>query len=365
MRFVDYENHRKQATGEVHFTSTTPARFSLRPAPRIVFGTPPAEFAAWYYGDRGVQESGLLSVHEATLIGTDVVARDGVGINIPQCGIDHGADSVSLEQRIASAGLSRKVLSGARVVLPGAAFSMYGHWLVDFLPRLFNLIKAGLRLEDLTFLLPASLPKVNRQWLTLLGVPPQHIEVFDAAREYCHVETALIPLGLRGNSRAQPLFGEAAAWMRRCVLQERPQRGSGRKLFVTRRNWGNESRILRNEDELSTCAARSQFEIISPEMLSILDQVTLFSEASFIVGDYGSAMHNSIFAPPQSFILAMRGRFGHPGFLQSGLCEALEQDCGYIFGETDGSETCQRYDVDLGDFQRCLDLVLSLGRHRL
>jgi hypothetical protein len=44
---------------------------------------------------------------------------------------------------------------------------MYGHWLVDYLPRLINLRMIGRDLGTLRFLLPSDLPAFARSFLSL------------------------------------------------------------------------------------------------------------------------------------------------------------------------------------------------------
>ena len=134
-----------------------------------------------------------------------------------------------------------------------------------------------------------------------------------------------------------------------------------RRLFVSRRQWGNNSRTLVNAEMVERRLEAAGFEAVFPEELPIDEQVRLFAQAGTIVGEYGSGLHNSIFCPPRATVIAFRGTEGHPGFLQSGLCEALDQDLGYVFCETGPGDGPQRFSAAEEDTALLLSLLPSLS----
>jgi hypothetical protein len=83
---------------------------------------------------------------------------------------------------------------------------------------------------------------------------------------------------------------------------------AGRKLFLSRRSITRQSagkyRALQNEDEVVAAAEALGFEICEPELLSIPDQIKLFSEAEIVVGLGGAALFNVMFCKTR-----------HPGYL--------------------------------------------------
>ena len=360
MHFQHYGELIRQGASGISFLCTAPPSFTLRPAPRVIFGPIPRQFPEWFFGDRGTEECGIVAVNEAELFGDRILSCDGVGLYIPQCGVHPRSVAQEVERRSSDVGLIRKDFRGEWIVLVGMAYQMYGHWLIDFMPRLINLIEVKRDVTQCKYLLPHNIPPFAQQWLYMLGIPTENISYYDVISDTCSIERALIPTGLRGSSRVNPLMAKAVAWIRDKALPNPPSDQIGRRLFISRQAWGNVSRFLVNESELTDCVAELGFETVNPESLSISEQVRPFSSADIVVGDYGSALHSAIFSPQKAMVLALRGTDGHPGFLQSGLCEVLGQDMGYVFGETTVTPHGQSYSIQASDLKLCLDLVLSL-----
>jgi capsular polysaccharide biosynthesis protein len=363
VRFAHYNDYLIRHAPGVEIARTGGNHFTLRPAPRLQFGPAPAQFSRWYFTDAGMVEVGLLRLDNVRVFQDRYLMRDDGGINVPQCGFNNPPEDQEADARLAAPITIKRELAGEYVLLLGQAFAMHGHWLIDFLPRLYNLVTLGYDIGALKFLLPHNLSEPHQQWLEMLGVRRDNMVFYDVVTDCCRVERVLLPFGLRGNSRVHPLMHQALGWMRLRVLGADMPARTDRRLFVSRRAWRNTSRILVNEAALEAIAASRGFEVVSPEMLPLRDQAMLHAEASVLVGDYGSALHNSIFAPPGAFVLAIRGNMGHPGFLQSGLCEIMHQDCGYLFCPTEGDEyRQQRYSASVEDYNTCLDLMLNLPR---
>ncbi len=330
-----------------------PVEKHLRPPPSLLLGPVPREFGGWYYGDRQAPSVGLFRISDVSLQGDRVLRRDNRTVCIEQNGMHPQA--IEAAPAAAPATESRH---GEVVVLCGPAYRMYGHWLVDFLPRLHVLTHLGLDLRTLSYLLPGDIAPFARQWLRLLGIADHQVTTYDVGTETCHVAQALVPTAFRGDGRANTLLASAARSLATAVLDTIAVPGHAgmhrdvppRRLFVSRRNWNNDSRTLTNAAQVEAQLAEDGFEIVYPEEMSIPDQVRMFSEAGIMVGEYGSGLHNSIFCGPNATVVALRGTAGHPGFLQSGLCAALGQRMGYVFcgtGDEQGRQRLVLADEDL------------------
>jgi capsular polysaccharide biosynthesis protein len=136
-----------------------------------------------------------------------------------------------------------------------------------------------------------------------------------------------------------------------------------RKLYLSRRGIGG-TRILTNAATIEQMAERSGFEMVFPETLSFIDQVRLFGQASQIVGEYGSALHNVIFSAPAVPVCALRGILREPSCLQTGIGAAMGAPTGYVFGQTEGEGFTHRFTVDVSDFLRALEIT-ALAASRL
>lgn len=317
-----------------------------RRPPHFMLGPIPGPFSDWFYGDRLAPSCGIYTLDNVSLASDRVLIKDDTTIFIERTGMHEG--SVRDGERYPEPDRDLHIDEDV-VILCGPAYQIYGHWLVDFLPRLLLLREAGYALENLKYLLPHNLLDFSWSWLDFLDIPRENILTYDVVRDRCHIKRAIIPTSVRGNSRATPLMGKMFDGMRTAKLGPQTE-PTTRKLFVSRALWGNTTRQLTNQDAVQDFVQNLGFEIIHPERLSIAEQIETFSSASIIMGEYGSGLHNSVLAPAGTQLITLRGTMGHPGFLQSGICAACDQDCSYIFGHQDestGAFTIRESDLDL------------------
>jgi capsular polysaccharide biosynthesis protein len=350
MDFFDLHDLAARAVPGITRQEAAPARRGPRPPPICFTGPAPRDFGAWYFADREAPAASLFTVEDVTLSGDRVLSRGDAAFYLPQNGI-HAGITTGL-----NASLPVRRVPDTRVLLCGPAYRMYGHWLVDFCPRLHVLTALGHDLRNLRYLLPADLMPFSLEWLTLLGITPDQIDLYNPAAERIELATALVPTTLRGNGRASPLFAGAMHDFKHRIIGDAAAPAQ-RNIFVSRRHWKNRSRRLANIEAVERVFESRGFEFVFPEQLGVAAQIALFSTAQIIAGEYGSALHNAIFAPAGAVSLALRGTEGHPGFLHSGLCEVLKQDCAYVFGKTDILLGNQIYAIEPDDIQLCLDLL--------
>ncbi|GBR50122.1 capsular polysaccharide biosynthesis protein-like protein [Neokomagataea thailandica NBRC 106555] len=317
-----------------------------RRPPRFTLGPIPAHFGDWFYGDRLAPSCGIYTLDDISLASDRVIVKDGATIFIERTGMHEG----SVRENVHSPEPDRELHFDQDVVLLcGPAYQIYGHWLVDFLPRLLLLREAGHALETLHYLLPHNLLDFSWNWLEFLGIPRENVSTYDVVRDRCHIKRAIIPTCIRGNSRATPILGQMFQKLRGDTESNAAQTPK-RKIFVSRALWGNTTRQLINQEDVENFVKELGFDVIYPERLSLAEQIETFSTASIIMGEYGSGLHNSVLAPAGAEIITLRGTMGHPGFLQSGLCDASDQECSYIFGNQDensGAFTIRHEDLDL------------------
>ncbi|MBR0558736.1 glycosyltransferase family 61 protein [Neokomagataea anthophila] len=317
-----------------------------RQPPRFTLGPIPGPFSDWFYGDRLAPSCGIYTIDHVSLGSDRVLVKDGHTIFIERTGMHEGSvrDALVVPEPDRDLHIDEDV-----VLLCGPAYQIYGHWLIDFLPRLLILREAGYALETLKYLVPHNLLNFSWAWLEFLGIPRENIHTYDVVRDRCHIKRAIIPTSIRGNSRATPILGKMFQEM--CTARLGANTSTPhKKLFVSRALWGNTSRQLTNQDYVQNFVQELGFDIIYPERLSITDQIKTFSSARIIMGEYGSGMHNSVLAPAGTEIVTLRGTMGHPGFLQSGISAACGQECSYIFGqqnEETGAFTIREHDLEL------------------
>jgi capsular polysaccharide biosynthesis protein len=261
-------------------------------------------------------------------------------------------------RRMAPTSLKRRHIEGALAVIYGPSYQTYGHWLADFLPRLWVLATTGHALDSLAYVVPPDLPAFARDLLLAVGIDPARIITHDYWHEHLTADLLLVPTGLRFGNRLTPRFGEATRFWIDLVRARTPLPPSpaGRRIFLSRSNTQRE-RVMLNREAVEAVAAERGFTPVSPETLTIHAQIALFTGATMLAGEYGSALHGAVYAPPGAVTCGLRGNSRHPSFIQSGLGAAMAQHTGYVLGDTPGQTVEQRFSIDLADFERALDIV--------
>jgi hypothetical protein len=355
MNFVDLHDLSRLDDGGVSYQLAAAEEAWFRAPPRFMFGPVPRHFGEWHFGDRLAPKVGLFKLENISLVTERLLFRDGTMFCIPQNGIHFNVSGI--EESFGKV-VNTKIIEEEVVLLPGPAYQMYGHWLVDFQPRLHVLTALGYDLAKLKYLLRHNLLPFSYNWLHALGIARAQIINYDVVIDRCEIKSALIPTNLRGSSRASTLVVDTMRNYKGRILGQEVQEEPFRKVYVSRERCGNNTRTLANAAEIEALFRARGFDTIYPETLSLMEQVRMFSECKFLAGDYGSVLHNSIFAPSVATIIALRGTEGHPGFLQSGLCEAMGQNYGYVFGQTQIIDSQQSYAIDPHDVTLCIDLIM-------
>jgi capsular polysaccharide biosynthesis protein len=175
----------------------------------------------------------------------------------------------------------------------------YGHWFADALPPLIEVLDLVVtqRLRILTLpLLPWQ-----RRTLELLGVPHAAMIEIGKATVAC---TDLICHSFGGNVHAQrpgPLLDALYQRLRAApLLHSKGPRP--RLVYASRRQLGS-WREFANEPEIESALAALGFVVISPETMTLDEQIAAFSRAEVVVGPHGSALANAGFAPPGCLIV--------------------------------------------------------------
>jgi capsular polysaccharide biosynthesis protein len=343
------------------FHELLPAFHGLPAPPRFHFGTFPAELAAHYYGLRDLGPAGVWS-SDALIVGPGLLLRtpDFALVKAPPLNwLEHHID-IALTRGGVPGRDAPVFLDGDAVLMVTGGYPIYGHWLADILPRLILLERAGHALDRLIFLVPADTKDFALRLLALIGI--------DAARLHfltgpVRPRRLLMPTFPHNGRQFIALAGDGFR-----LLQSRIAARSGRlgdagtpdKILVSRHGHG--SRPLQNRAEFEALAQEYGFVAVAPQNLPLLDQVQLFAGARAIIGEYGSGLHNAIFAPPGTVVAAVRGTLPHPAFLQSGIGDALQQPTGYIFGTCGEHVNHPDFRVEPDAVRDCLRSVFPAGR---
>ncbi len=180
----------------------------------------------------------------------------------------------------------------------GPGFPIYGHWLIDFLPRLAiarNLL--GPSFPDFVIPLPEDTPDwVPAMMHHFCGIEPAQLLRFSRQTDRLVCDRICVPSFAHTGDYALHSF------LRRFYDGFKPAMApvARRRLCLSRQGFEASTRgvwrILENREAFEALAVRHGYEIVRPEGLGFAEQIALFQSAAAVIGEHGSGMHGAIFA---------------------------------------------------------------------
>jgi capsular polysaccharide biosynthesis protein len=334
----------------------------VRPPP-FVLGPAPAALLWDMFADIGAPAAGLYEIEDVTVAPTGIPIRDGVAFYgeqfmQPECHVEHLAARLNRED------LPIRHVPGPLAVMCGPAHETWGHWLTDLLPCLWLLRAAGHDLSALRFLVPWDLRAFAAALLVLCGIRAEQCVVYQYWQEIIRTDRLLLPTFMRAGNRFATCFADATAWwVARARTAAGITAGGPGRLMLSRGN-APKQRVMENRAAIEAAAIDAGYTVVRPEEKTIPDQIALFAGARIIVGEYGSALHNSVFAPPGTLVCGLRGTSRHPSLVQTGIATALGQDAAYVLGDTGGQDIVQRFSIEPRLFTRALRMLDALDQQR-
>jgi capsular polysaccharide biosynthesis protein len=135
------------------------------------------------------------------------------------------------------------------------------------------------------------------------------------------------------------------------------------KLYVSR-HFSRRRKVL-NEDEVLTILKQHGFTIFYPEKVSFLEQVAIFANVRYLVGEHGSGLTNLLFMQQGTSLLELHKNkindFDHPSPLFWYMAHALEINYYHQSCQTHGKEDYFEgdYIVDCALLEKNLTLMLA------
>ncbi len=341
---------------------------SRRPSPHFVFGPCTHEQMTHFRGDRYTPAVRVYLGHEVEINGPwfmtgALLSHRGVHLSCRELALDPA--SPEARERLTAHEAARRDgsrplrrIKGCSILLATNGHQIYGHWLIDFLPKLYLLDRAGFSIDDINILLPSNMGTFGAQYLDLLGIDPARIVSYNPDREALLAEELLIPTVLRWGGRLSAAFADSIAYLNQRVesFNRVPIMRGCARVFLSRPSSGVATRPLVNQEALEALALEAGFCIVHPEKLPLLEQIGIFRGARRVIGQYGSALHATIFSRPGVVVGGLHGPLPSTfDALQSGIAERLGQTTGYVFG-TSYPAAPSRYAMSVGedDFTECV-----------
>jgi len=335
------------------FHQVCPASTPAAPVMAFSFGVMPAA-AKEAFRSRRLPEQGVYELDTVSLSGISLLTRGNVALSSLATRMPEGLLSKDFELL----GNPVREITELAVLITGTGERVWGHWLVDFLPKLYLLEKAGFDPSTLSFLWPCSVRPFAGKLMQTFGIKPHQLLPYDPQKETLRLARLLVPTILHNHLNASPVFAEAANFLS-ARLGAIGTESEGEKIFLAR---GDGNRSLLGRERITAIMAARGFRVLRPETLPIAAQFDLFRSARIVAGEYGSAMHGTMFSPLGTVVFALHGNDLHPGFLQTGIGAALGQPTGYVFGEP-GSKP-NRFAITESDLESGLDAAETLAATR-
>lgn len=247
----------------------------------------------------------------------------------------------------------KRKLEGLSVLLTHWNSGVYGHWLVENMPKLLLLRQMMPQLPAFRIVFPHWTPEWVTRWISFV-VPEATLEIYNDRNEYLQCEVLALPVFMHPEHYFHPdlvkLLNDISP----------PPRTTGRKLYVSRLA-PSRFRQLSNQVEIEAIAIDEGLTIVRPEALSIAEQMELFASAELVVGEFGSAMHNAIFSRQQTKILCLNWI----NCVQSRIAQLRRHEVGYLL-PSDGAAVkyvegaaSATYHIDPTSFRTCLSALTA------
>lgn len=180
----------------------------------------------------------------------------------------------------------------------------YGHLLLEVLPKLaaFRMIREA---HPAARLLVSTFGGEGLIGILRHFVPDEALLMFDHRSQRIEAETLILFDNPTEGAAIHPFTQRFVEWA--CALSPRGET-LPRRLFISKARWragGSDYRCLANEAEIVAALADAGVVPVSPEEFAWPDQVALFAGAELVVGEFTSALHNAIFSPFGTRVVAL------------------------------------------------------------
>lgn len=315
-----------------------------------------------------VGDIGFYLLRDVSVRGRGFLVKDGKRIYRPDLIPDYVEAEIVKGLRTEfeeKPGREKKPFEGTSVLLTSEAYPIYGHWLIDTLPKAWLYTCClGIELEDVRYLFCHDTPEYGLSMLAeTFGIPRERMEFYDFDRVEPCLERALVPSLLHHSHVFHPAMRNAVQYIREkaeCaplqLVGPRP-----RRLYVSRRKFRHRSissrRTITNEEELVEIAVRAGFEVVYPEEFTWFEQIRLFADAKLVVGESGSGLHNTLFSGSGTAVLCLCPSTQVQGTIAALTDQKLFFLCPDSQVPVDGG---WEYSIDPARFQRALQVIEAL-----
>lgn len=258
-----------------------------------------------------------------------------------------------------------KELPGRNVLLASTGGETYYHFLLEVLPRLDLIDRAGIRLSPQDRWIVNDLrPAFVRELLARTGIPLDRCVETHRCR-HLHCEELLVP-SLPGQI-GSPHRAIGDFYERLFPGDPRAGKGKGPGLFLER--GGAAQRKLRLADAVSQILVSCGIEKVDLGRMSVALQAEKVRRASFVIAPHGAALANLVFCQAATPVLELFA----PGYINQCyrmLAAMRKLPYAYLVGRADGSGARQNRPgdasgdllFDMDTFRQAVETIRRISR---
>lgn len=262
-------------------------------------------------------------------------------------------DSICIAQKndkiLIEHSIKKSIYEKHGLMMFGVQSDQYGHWLVEFLPRMLTFDSETCP-SNIPIYIDEGMPESHLESLKLLNTRKRRIIKMPIARTVnfgrlgVSPVPAFFPLDTKPGRQIydtvwpSDMFEALRTKVLTLVAKKLPKAESTPKwFFISRKAYS--SRQIVNEDEIRIFLESIGFHTITPEKLTFINQVKLFRDAEIIIGSCNSSLTNCLFSNKNCKVLGLihdLNTFNYRGFasiITAGGAELL-----FVRGERKATE---------------------------
>lgn len=237
---------------------------------------------------------------------------------------------------------------------------IWGHFLVEMLPRLFLLNLLGRLGRPVPLAAPSDAPEWLKRFAVTYGALGG-VLWYDSRHQRIAAPAFVVPSMMQVDWTLSPVFNLMVSdVLARCNIAEDRVPDGPRRLYLSRgRIWWT-NRLL-NEPAVEEALQAMGFAVVHPETLRFPEQLRLFRAADMIVAEYGSVLHNALFARPGTRIVAINRH----NWLQGEIARIRRQPLAYVppsdgvWRDVNTNGDARLFTVDIPTLCRVVEAVLA------
>lgn len=214
----------------------------------------------------------------------------------------------------------------------------YFHWMIEYLPKIKIILDS--KMNDYPILVEENLPRQHTEAIGILANKFDLKVIFYNPQQRLLIKKLLIPSPVTYHPDDPDVpYWQGAGLIKDLVIFLKqnltasisPPLEKKRNIFLTR---PSHSRGIVNIKDLYKIASNYGFEIITPEKMSLKEQIMLFKNVNVLITPCGSALVNTLFMPENSKVLSLIGEHNKTYSVYSNLCSILNLNYIHLTGQT-------------------------------